>query len=562
MSLCIIPMRHQSHFIRIYMGKLRFAFTNLIFWVVLLLSCFLSENFALFNDNPLKGFSIDSAFILTISIIGLLVLYYFLEHKKNNLKFDRILLPIFLVSGFLLILNVFRQGTITFNYSWGFEPLVIKFSIQDRIMASLQVVIWLAVLYALAFVYNRFCVVKEKFRFVGKVYLIVVLLCCLVDLFMEGNILVEIFKGTHEGGGFMFLMGNENIWSLMIFSGLLTATLLSYKRFRWYYYATILGLFVFNLLTTCTATTLLGLVVIIAYTLFEILSRYKEDKKKAIIRMTILFGILIGGFGLFRLLSYVGMPVVSNFWAFNKNLLLYKDLFSVSNRVEIWQKVTDLLKTYPIDIIFGLGHKTANKILIEYTHGLRSAHNGVMEIFLRYGLLGVSVYVGVLGLVVYSLILHIRKKHFRFAFIYGLCFVAIMGHSLTESTTLFTPNVGGLYFGFVFVLPILNILQEKRFNILKEDLLSVKVSKEKIKKVSYLNLVMLTAICVIASVILARVFALEPFSAIIVLLALFAIGLIIISLLRKNKEYNPFNVLSNNLMYYYQLLIRKEKDYE
>ena len=93
MSACIILVRHQSRFITEYMGKLRFTLTNVIFWIVLILSCLLSENFAAFNTDPMKGFSVDSAFILTISIIALLVLYYFLEHKKNGLKFDKILLP-------------------------------------------------------------------------------------------------------------------------------------------------------------------------------------------------------------------------------------------------------------------------------------------------------------------------------------------------------------------------------------------------------------------------------------------------------------------------------------
>ena len=562
MSLCIIPMRHQSHFIKAYMGKLRFTLTNILFWIVLLLSCFLSENFALFNNNPLKGFSLDSAFILTISIIGLLVLYYFLEHKKNGLKFDRILLPIFLITGLLFILNIFRQGTITFNYSYGFEPLVINFSIQDRIMASLQVVIWLALIYALIFVYNRFSLNIERFRWIGKIYLIIILLCCFLELFIEGHHLIAILKGTYDGAGLQFLMGNENIWSLLIFSGMLTAVMLSYKKFRWYYYFTLIGLFAFNLLTTCTATTLIGLFVIIAYSLFEIISRYKENKKVAISRIIILLCFFIGGFAMFRLLSYLKVPVISNFWTFNKNLLLYKDLFSFSNRLEIWQKIIDVLSTYPLDIIFGLGHKTANKIFLEFTHGLRSAHNGFLEIYLRYGLFGVFGYLGLIGLIIYALGLHIRKKNYRFAFIYGLCFIAIMGHSISESTTLFTPNVGGLYFGFVFILPILNIIHEKRFNDLKQDLLSQEVSKEKIKKSTYLNLIVLTAISIVVTMIFKHLFDLDAFSAIIVLLIIFVISLIIISLLRKNKEYNPLNVLSNNLLAFYQGLIRKEKEHE
>ena len=562
MSMCIILMRHQSRLILIYMGKLRFTLTNILFWVVLLLSCFLSENFALFNNDPLKGFSIDSAFILTISIIALLVLYYFLEHKKNKLTFDRILLPIFGISALLLIFNIFRQGTITFTYSYGFRPLVISFSIQDRIRASLQVMIWLAVIYALVFVYNRFRLNKESLRWVAKIYVFVVLGCCVIDMFVEGNSIINIFRGTYEGGGLMFLMGNENVWSLLIFSGLLSTVLLSYKKFRWQYYAIMVFLFGYNLFTTCTITTLIGLFVIVAYTIFEIFNRFKGDKKKILKASLIFLGAIVVGIALFRLLSFLRVPLISSLWSFNKNLFLYKDISSLSERVGIWQKIFFILKNNAFDMILGLGHKTGNKIFLEFTHGIRSAHNGFLEIVLRYGLLGLLVYLGVIGLTIYALVLHVRKKNYRFAFIYGLCFVSILGHSMLESTTLFTPNVGGIYFGFVFVLPILNILQEKHFNKLKEELLAVETHVEKLDKSTptYAIIALLGEITL--TIIIAKLLHLDLFSSIIILLVLIAITLVIISLLRKNKGYNPINIISNNFFSYYQSLIRKENDNE
>ena len=561
MSMCIILVRHHSRFIVIYMGNLRFTLTNVIFWIVLLLSCFLSEDFAFLNGNPLKGFSIDSAFILTLSILGMLVLYYFLEHKKNKLTFDKILLPSFIISGLFLILNVFRQGTITFIYLDG-QQLHIKFPLLDRFEVALQIIVWLAVIYAMVFVYNRFRLNKESIRWVGKIYLIVILLCCVIDLFMEGHHLVEIIKGEYTGGGFEFLMGNENVWSLLIFSGFLTAVILSYKGFKWYYYAALLGLFTYNLLTTCTITTILGVFIILAYTTYEILSRYKEDKRLAKKRMIIFYGIIFGGFGLFSLLAHLNVPIISSFWHFNKNLLLYKDIFSLSNRLGIWRKVIWLIREHPLDVIFGLGHKTANALFFEYTGGLRSAHNGFMEILLRYGVVGLSIYVGMIGLVIYSLVLHSRRKNYRFAFIYGFCFIAIIGHSMIESTTLFTPNVGGLYFSFVFVLPILSILQEKRFKELKQDLLTVKVSKEKIRSTTPLNIIILVAASIVIGKIISIIFSLDAFTTILMALVMFIIGLIIIYLIIKRSAYNPYKIAADNNFIYYQELIRKENDNE
>ena len=155
------------------MGKLRFTLTNIIIWIVLLLSCLLAENFALMNNNPLGGFSLAPAYILTISTILLLVFYYLLEHKKNGLTFDKILLPSFIMVGILMIWTIFRQGTRTFTDWEGTGTFDVTFSVNERMLAALQVVIWLGLLYALVFVYNRFRLNKESYRWIAKVYLLV-----------------------------------------------------------------------------------------------------------------------------------------------------------------------------------------------------------------------------------------------------------------------------------------------------------------------------------------------------------------------------------------------------
>ena len=562
MSLCIIPMRHQTRFILVYMGKLRFTLTNIIFWIVLVLSCLLSENFALFNNDPLQGFAIDSAFILTISVIALLVLYYFLEHKKNKLTFDKILLPSLAVAGLLLILNVFRQVDRVFPNWDNTGTFAISFSVQDRLMASLQVVIWLAVMYAAVFVYNRFRLNKESYRWIGKVYLIVVLLFCVIDVFLEANTLKSIFEGTNENGGLQFLMGNQNIWSLLIFGGFLTAVMLSYKGFRWYYYVIMIHLYIFNLFTSCATTTYLCSGVLLAYSIFEIISHFQNNRRHRIRYIAIYLGIVAASISLFALMVAVKVPLFVNLWKFIEGSLFHKEFSTMTGRVDIWNRIFALLINNPLDFIFGLGHKTGTKILVEYSTTIRTAHNAVMEMFLRYGLLGACIYLGIIGLTIYALIKHIKNKRYRFAIIYGLCFLAIFGHSMTESTTLFTPNVGGLYFSFVFVLPVLNTIQEKRFAELKNDVVNADVKQEKLNPSSIVNMFIILAFSFVIAKILNLALSIDTFSTILVSLAVFVISLGIISLLRKNSLYNPFKVIANNTFVYYQNLIRKENNNE
>lgn len=562
MSLCIIPMRHQTRFILIYMGKLRFTLTNIIFWIVLVLSCLLSENFALFNNDPLQGFAIDSAFILTISVIALLVLYYFLEHKKNKLTFDKILLPSLAVAGLLLILNVFRQVDRVFPNWDNTGTFAISFSVQDRLMASLQVVIWLAVMYAAVFVYNRFRLNKESYRWIGKVYLIVTLLFCVIDVFLEANTLKSIFEGTNENGGLQFLMGNQNIWSLLIFGGFLTAVMLSYKGFRWYYYVIMVHLYIFNLFPSCATTTYLCSGVLLAYSIFEIVSHFQNNRRHRIRYIAIYLGTVATLISIFALMVAVKVPLFVNLWKFIEGSLFHKEFSTMTGRIDIWNRIFALLINNPLDFIFGLGHKTGTKILVEYSTTIRTAHNAVMEMFLRYGLLGACIYLGIIGLTIYAFIKHIKNKRYRFAIIYGLCFLAIFGHSMTESTTLFTPNVGGLYFSFVFVLPVLNTIQEKRFAELKNDVVNADVKQEKLNTSSIVNMFIILAFSFVVAKILNLALSIDTFSTILVSLAVFVISLCIISLLRKNSLYNPFKVIANNTFVYYQNLIRKENNNE
>ena len=560
MSTCIIPMRHQSRFILLYMGKLRFTLTNIIFWIVLLLSCLLSENFAVLNNDPLKGFAVDSAFILTISIIVMLVLYYFLEHKKNKLTFDKVLLPALLIAGLLLIVNVFRQGSRVFPNYDNTGTFSISFSVQDRVMASLQVVVWLAVMYAAVFVYNRFRLNKESYRWVGKIYLIALLLFCIIDLFLEGNQIAAILNGTSGGSGLAFLMVNPNIWSLLLFSGFLTAVLLSYKRFRWYYYLLMIYLFFHNLLTSCSTTTFIEIVVFVIYSLYEIFSHISEDKKLAVKRLISFFSVIAGIAVVFAIFVLTKVPMFVNLWSFITGSIFQKDFVTMTGRSSIWIKIFELLKGNPLDLIFGLGHITGNKILVEYSTTFRTAHNAFMEVVLRYGLLGACIYIGIIGLAVFGLIKHILKKNYRFAFIYGICFIAILAHSMTESTTLFTPNVGGLYFSFVFVLPIMNIIHEKRFNKLKEDVVTANVEKRKVNPAVYMYAIALLAACAGIAKILNLALSLDTFSTILVALVFYMISLFILSLLRKNNDNNPFNIIADNAFCYYQNLVRKEND--
>lgn len=561
MSVCIIHTDIIFVYINSYMGRLRFTLTNIMFWIVLVLSCFLSENFALFTDAPRSGFESFPLYFLTFAIIGLLVLYYITEHKKNGLTLDKILLPCFIMMGALMIWTIFRQDNRTFT-NWANDgTFEISFTLSERILAALQVVIWLGLLYAIVFVYNRYRLNLESYRWIAKIYIILVLLFCFIDLFYEWDIIAGIFAGTYVGSGVEFVFGNSNVWALVIFSGILTGLILSYKRFSWYYFSTMIAMFLYMILTTSATAIYIALLVMFLYPAYEVYLSIKANKRRGLTILIAYVSSWLVIIGLVALFINIGVPIFANFWKFVDTSLLHKDFLTITGRTDIWTHIIDLLKQNPLDFIFGLGHQTGSKIFQTYnagTYPVKSAHNGVMEVFLRYGLLGVIVYGAMLLSVFFCLGIHVKHKRYRFVIIYGLAYLALLSHSVTESTNFFTPNIGGVYFGMYFILPIINVIQTKKFKEIKEDVQSSPVSKEKVPA----SFFFLAFIYVVAAILIAKVIynflAIDLFSCLLIVILLVMIGLFVL-VLTNNKTINIIN--SNILASYLRRLevTRNEK---
>ena len=547
MSVCIIHMDITFVYITYHMGRLRFTLTNIMFWVVLLLSCFLAENYALFTNTPRSGFDSFPLYFLTFAIIGLLVLYYFTEHKKNGLTFDKILLPCFIMMGVLMIWTIFRQGDRTFTNWAGDGTFNISFTFGDRMLAALQVAIWLGALYAIVFVYNRYRLNLESYRWIPKVYILIVLLFCLIDLFYEWDIIAGIFAGTYTGAGVEFVFGNQNVWALVLFSALLTGLILSYKRFHWYYFSTMIAIFLYMILTTSATSIYISLIVMLLYPAYEIYKAIRNNKARGLKILIIYVSIWLAVIGLVALFINIGVPIFANFWAFVDKSLLHKDFLTITGRTSIWSHIIDILKQNPLDFIFGLGHQTGSKIFQTYNAGhmpVKSAHNGVMEVFLRYGLLGVVIYGSMLLGVFFCLFLHFKQKRYRFGIIYGLAYLALLAHSIAESTNFFTPNVGGVYFGMYFILPIINIIQNKKFKEIKEEVKTVSVSKEKIPSLFFFIAFVYLFLCVLVSKFIFNLAGIDLFSCFVIVILLLMIGLFVL-VLTNNKV---INMINNNIL--------------
>ena len=458
------------------MGKLRFTLTYLLFWFAIIFSCLLAENFSLFASDHMGGMEMESLYLLSFFVILLLVFYYILERKHNGIKLDTVLLCAIATFGLVSILTVCFQGTRTFTDGIDGAVGTISFSPEVKFQYVLQIIIWCAVLYGTLYAITRYSISRKWLKWLALVYIVGLAGCAIVDIFLESNKIIGVFAGNYQGD-ITFIIYNSNVWAHLLLIGIFSCIVLCLKRFKPYYYAAMAFFFFMIIFTSCTTAIFVSITVMVAYTVFEIIAVFYKNRKKLVTYLAVYIGGLIVFSAVFALMVIVNVDIFANFWDFVFKEILNKDYSTLTSRTGIWASVFGLLSKNPIDFIFGLGYKTGNAIFTEYFmtyrdtgFAIRSTHNGFMEIFLRHGLLGVLAYLALLSTFVFGLVRLIKIKQYRVAYLYSLCFFGILVHGMAESTTFFTPNIGGMYATLIFFLPVAKETKYNRLKLFNKDL--------------------------------------------------------------------------------------------
>ena len=458
------------------MGKLRFTLTYLLFWLAIIFSCLLAENFSLFTNDHMGGMEMGSLYLLSFFVILLLVFYYILERKYNRIKLDTVLLCAILTFGLVSILTVCFQGTRTFPDGIDGAVGTISFSPMVKFQYVLQIIVWCAVLYGTLYAITRYSISRKWLKWLAFIYIVGLAACGIADVFMESNKIIGIFAGNYQGD-ITFVVYNANVWAHLLLIGVLSCIVLCLKRFKFYYYIAMVFFYIMIIFTSCTTAIFVSFAVMIAYTVFEIIAVFYKNRKKLVTYLAAYIGGLVVFAAVFALMVVVNVDIFANFWDFIFKEILNKDYSTLTSRTGIWASVFGLLSKNPMDFIFGLGYKTGNAIFTTYFmtyrdagFAIRSTHNGFMEIFLRHGLLGVIAYIVLLSTFVFGLVRLIKIKQYRVAYLYSLCFFGVLIHGMAESTTFFTPNIGGMYSTLIFFLPVAKETKYNRLKLLNKDL--------------------------------------------------------------------------------------------
>ena len=438
------------------MGRIKFSLTNVLFYTIIILSCFFLENIALLTTNINQGFDNFTFFGFASLITVLIVFYIVIEAIKNKTKINWIIFSILLILYICITLMTLMYKETTYGvHTVSFSPL-------EKAKAIIQLSLAFVIIYLCFTTYQNKIIKPRVLNIFLYTYVLVCVISIICSFFLDLNSYKAIFKDPTNNKGVASFYFNENTYGMSLLLGILSLFALNVYKKRWWNFLLIFIFLTFQLFSTCATSLLISLITIVIYIAFETFFRINKHLKASIALIVIVLFLVVGIIIANSLLYSNNVDWAVNFNNFIDNHVLNKNIKTITGRTTIWKSVIDLLKESPLHFIFGYGTDISTKIfranfakdnptLPPFT----STHNAYVEILLQGGILGLVIYLGFILYLVVVLIKLFFKKHFEFSFVYFICLLSILASGWAESYIIFSPKTLGMFTGLSFVIPVL-----------------------------------------------------------------------------------------------------------
>ncbi len=446
------------------MGKLKFTLSNIWFWLALLFVSFLTENLSLLTSDIHQGFNPTALIVLSVGCLICLFMYYFVNHKENKVKLDFVLLPAIAIVGIAMLIGIWMQGSSTLEYADGSNSVVVEYSNYEKIRASIILILFLGLMYAVLFVMNINRPSNRILKFLAYVGIGAAIVSIIFSLTTEMDIYIDMFKGVGTTGRYIdSFYGNKNYYGGILFIGILTCIILNYYRPRLHWYLLMIIFAGISTSITALLPTLISAIAIPVYFLEEIIRFAVKKKWKycifALISLLILLTIVL----LLFLGSKKGWPGFSTIDAFISKAIKDKNFATLSDRTDLWKTLLPMCFDSPLHTILGHGFMLSEKYILGATEALRSGilpgvkttHNGYLEVLFDYGIVGLIIHAVLVSYFVYCAIRLLLEKRFHFVFTYVFVVLCCGVYNFCESSSFFDAGVKELYMTILFMMPVI-----------------------------------------------------------------------------------------------------------
>ena len=381
------------------------------------------------------------------------------------MKFDWVLLSALSIIGCAMLASIWLAQDASYPIADSEEVINVTFSTYEKIRASIILVVFLAFVYAFMFAYH---INKPKSR--GLVWLTYIGIAIaaagvIYSLATEMNTYIEIFKGESEHPkAIVSFYWNKNYYGGVLLVGILSCFIANYYKPRLHWYLLSVVLFVALIVTAAVLPSVIAVVALPVY-LFEETVRFAIKRKWkycifSLVSILLLFALIITFYWGVKH-EWDGFIGFDNYVS---EIFKNKDFVTFTGRTKIWQTILPYCFDNPIHLAIGHGFLISDKYMLGITgavnagtlEGVRTTHNGYLQIFFEYGLIGFITFCVLVGYYIYAGIRLLLEKRFHFVFVHFFVAFACAVYNFCESSSIFDAGTKEMYMTVLFIMPVLS----------------------------------------------------------------------------------------------------------
>lgn len=492
------------------MGKIRFVLSNFWLWATLLFGCIFAENLALFSSNPREGYNNTTFLMIAICCFFCLGVYLYLEHRRNHVKFDKILFPIMIGLGVIFLGTIFMQNSETFVFENGKDSVTVAFSVGRKLKYGIKLVFLMAFSYITTFTMFANRSNNRSLLWLPVVLLAVVYISVGYSALAETDVIVSYFRSVSRQSIKSFFL-NPNTFGLTLLLGIMACFVINYYKPNAFTYLSI-PLFLFLIILTYSAASILVAFVIVP--LYFVVEIFRNIKKHFFITISIsafiiislaVFAVLIA-----NLADHHNL-FVENIISSIKHFIDNIDFDTYTGRTKAFEGFIKYGSDSVLHTIFGRGYGTSDEYIPAMYSAIRngphsmSCENGFVQIFITFGLVGLFVYILLLGVFFYSCVKLFVNRYRTFALTYAICVLGLVANCFAETNVFYDLGFKETTMTLIFLMPP---IVKAKFLTHKEKIAEIKEYKvafkfNALKVGEYISMIILAAMASVGACFLS-----------------------------------------------------------
>ena len=445
------------------MGKVKFTLANLWLWVSFAMCSLLSENISIFTTNKTGSLNITTLVIVSVASILTMFMYFFLEHKKNGMKVDWVLLPTLAIIYAFMVVGIWLAKDESFLFQDSSNSIDVHISNMEKWHATIILTVVMIFTYA-----STFCVFHNRpnsrtFNWLAYIGILVGYVSIIYSLIKEWKAYEAIFKADslNDYIPIMSFYFNKNFYGCCLLVSLLCCVFANYHKKRFFNYFSMVIFTVFCILSICVLSALICAAALVIYLLIDTIHNIVIKKWKYTIYSTIYIFIVLGLILVFYLGVQLGWNIFKGMNAFVTKVYFSKDFSTFTGRKKIWEALLTCSFDSTIHTIFGHGYMISEKYILAITAcssnaldgGVRSAHNGFFQLMFQGGLVSLIGYLCLMGYFLYCSIRLVLQKKTYFVFTQVFCVLCLTAHNCCEVTLFFDMGIKETFLTLLFFMP-------------------------------------------------------------------------------------------------------------